>query len=844
MLALGARHPKLAILLVSLLAVMVNCFPIIFCGRSYVSPFVGGVAMVYDTWPPLPGMKPVHYTRAEPPFVGNHGSDTEATLIGTVPEGFIESRSLLNHGEIPLWNRYGHAGYTLIGQAISMLGDPLQAIVILGRGSAAAWDIKFLLAKFLFCAGFGLLVLRLLGSGGLSLLYAALGAYCGAFFFIYNHPVFFVFAYAPWILLSALQWLGPPSPHRAWWGLTWLLANFACFNAGHVEVAVDFIGGLNLAALIWRLTLSRNVSDVARVLGRLVAGTILFLGLTAPVWLTFLATLPGSYSIHSKVHVLQLSIWLLPGAFDDLFYQVVRSRLGLESAFAPGSSLLVLAGCILSVLQWRRLKGERFVWINAAAILLWGGCVFGWVPAFVLGRIPLLNRVGHVYTDFSYLLVIHLTLQSAFGFKALAGRTDFKPAALDCLWTALVIAAMIALFYFRFNLFPQHAFPSDYLGGNGSPAYSAAMTPQPFPWDYFGCAAAGAVGAPLLFLFLKNRNHALSAAGWAGILVLAFIPQLRFGLYPDGNSRTLLLPGSRPVLNAPSQAIGKIKTDTTAPFRIVGLDWNFHGDYAAVYGLEDIGSCAPLSNKAYIALLTGFPGMKRSSSWMVQVQSPAQAHPLLNLLNVKYVLADSSSHVHAPPGFRVADRGDFLVYENLQAWPRAFFSDKVLSIASNGQFMRYLSTNAIQPWIALTPQEIKALPALQTLEATKEPVVSAATHYHLLPNSTAFDIHAPSAGVVCLTEGQAPDFTATANGKPEKVLTVNRAFKGIFLGKAGDYHIRFTYRPAHWKLACILFWISGLLALAWAARESFRKKGPIPTLASILILVKKRLHVN
>jgi len=59
-----------------------------------------------------------------------------------VPVGFIESRSLLEQHELPLWNRYSHAGDTLIGQAISMLGDPLQWIVILGQGSAGAWDFS------------------------------------------------------------------------------------------------------------------------------------------------------------------------------------------------------------------------------------------------------------------------------------------------------------------------------------------------------------------------------------------------------------------------------------------------------------------------------------------------------------------------------------------------------------------------------------------------------------------------------------------------------------------------------------------------------------------------------
>ena len=241
-------------------------------------------------------------------------------MLWGVPVGFIESRSLLENGEVPLWNRYSHAGDTLIGQAISMLGDPLQLIVILGRGSAGAWDVKFVVAKFLFCAGFGLLILRLLGIRPLSLIYAALAAYCGAFFYINNHPVFFVFCYAPWILLSALAWLDLRSGRNVCWGVVWLLANFACFNAGHVEAAVVLIGGLNLAAIAHALAGHRKTADVAKVIGRMSIGTIFFLGLTAPMWMSFLAALDGAYSVHSEVRVTQLPLVALPGAFDDLFF--------------------------------------------------------------------------------------------------------------------------------------------------------------------------------------------------------------------------------------------------------------------------------------------------------------------------------------------------------------------------------------------------------------------------------------------------------------------------------------------------------------------------------------------
>ena len=767
-----ARHPVLSIVLVAALAVIINNYPIIFCGRSYVSPSAR-LPMLHDGGPTFLGL----HTLAG----YDHGSDSAAVLLWGVPAGFIESRALLEHGELPLWNRYSHAGDTFIGQAVSMLGDPLQLIVIFGRGSALAWDIKYLVSKFIFCVGFGMLVLRLLRNQLLSLLFTALAAYCGAFFFIYNHPVFFVFSYAPWILLSALNFLDLQSTQSLRWGLVWLVANFSCFNAGHVEPAVSLIGGLNLAAVAYWLMHRGNLADAVKILTRMAVVTLLFFGLTAPVWMSFLVSFPGSYGKHSQIEVTQLPPAAFLGAFDDVFYRLPLTSDWFEAP-APGTSLLIAVGSLFSAFRWRQLKSDRFFIINSCAILLWSACIFKIIPGWILSIVPLLNRVGHIYMDFSYLLVFHLTIQCAYGFKSLAQEANLRRAAVDLLWVALILAIIALMFCFE-------------------------ISHSPVPWNYFACVAAAAFAAPLLYLFMKIRQGHISAFWWVAILVLGFIPNFRFGLYDRGNERTLMLPGQRIVLNEPSESIDRIKADPSGPFRVVGLQRNLFGDYAAVYGLEDIRSCAPLSNAEFMNLLQNFPGMKVTTVWITRVLDPWAAQPLLNLLNVKYLLCSTlvPEKMFESSPYHIAGRSDFMVLENPDAWPRAFFSDKIIPLSSPEEFVRFLAANGKQPFVALTPEEIAKQPDLSQLQTGKGTIVPARS-YQLGANSTAFDVHATSAGVVCLTEGQARDFVATANGVAKPVLTVNRAFKGIFLEGPGDYYIEFTYRPRHWQLACTLFW--------------------------------------
>jgi hypothetical protein len=175
----------------------------------------------------------------------------------------------------------------------------------------------------------------------------------------------------------------------------------------------------------------------------------------------------------------------------------------------------------------------------------------------------------------------------------------------------------------------------------------------------------------------------------------------------------------------------------------------------------------------------------------------------------------------------VADH-DLGVIENLEVWPRAFFCDKVTTASSTEEFIRQLSENRDKPFVAMTPEEVAEHLDVKPLQTVSKAKVIPATNYGLLANSTSFDIHVPSAGIVCLTECQAADFDATANGLPEPVFTVNRAFKGLYLERPGDYHIEFEYRPRHWRLSSALFWIACLGAAAIVVGDAVSKHAAKP----------------
>src|SRR5882672_8903484 len=145
-------HPGPAIVGAALLAVVVSCYPVVFFGKSFVSPnFSDGTFLLYENFPTLPGYDDRSTENAK-------GADVGAIMWQQMPYAVVESRALFQDLELPLWNRYNASGVTLLGQGQSMFGDPLHVFVILTGGASWAWDIKYLVAKLLFTVGSGLTV--------------------------------------------------------------------------------------------------------------------------------------------------------------------------------------------------------------------------------------------------------------------------------------------------------------------------------------------------------------------------------------------------------------------------------------------------------------------------------------------------------------------------------------------------------------------------------------------------------------------------------------------------------------------------------------------------------------
>jgi hypothetical protein len=145
------------------------------------------------------------------------------------------------------------------------------------------------------------------------------------------------------------------------------------------------------------------------------------------------------------------------------------------------------------------------------------------------------------------------------------------------------------------------------------------------------------------------------------------------------------------------------------------------------------------------------------------------------------------------------------LWKRTTPWPRAYFVD---STAQYGDVK--LLANFIQQ---ADGRPLAAIQTEKTVWPDKHRRVVFADNYQLTTNTTSFTIDAPGPGIVVLTEVNIPgDVHVEINGKPDQVLEVNHAFRGVKIDKPGVHRISFEYRPRLWRTS-LLLGFSGVIIL-------------------------------
>lgn len=774
------RHPRRAIVVAAALAAVASSYPVVFLGKSFVSPNYG-TTLLYPSFPTLP-------LSTEGRYEDNRGSDVGAIMWSHLPLSMIQGRALMQ-GELPVWNRDNSTGVALLGQGQSMFGDPLQLVVSLLGSPAWAWDLKYVVAKLLLASGLGLAAWRVTGHLFASVLLAVASVFTGFFLYRVNHPAFFTFCYSPWVLVAWIQLSRDPAPRRIIRAAAYLaLANAWVMMSGTVKEAYMMVLGLNGAGalvvlwngLSWRIRLAQ--------LGGAVSAGVIALLLTAPSWVTLLEQLRSAHSGYNTPHAYQIHPSFLLGLFDEIFYRPIQA---FERVSNPSANFLILGGLLYLAAAWAARPCARACTAMAVSFGISLAFAFGVVPPSWIVKIPFLGNVAHIDNCFSLVAILTGSLLSAAGYETLLrearegrgrarlGQVSLMLAILAALWIAITHTSQKSLFG------PGTAFTLHRLG--------ETLPVSRFVWVSF-------VLLPLSLVGFLWSLQAMARNGWrspwlAGLAVLAVTLLLwRHGQHaPSAFDDYVNNPTARVDFAASSPAIEFVKRESTEPARVVGTGYILTPGWNSAYGLETISGPDALGNSAYRELVQAL-GLATGDDWRIAVgRGPhVESTAVYDFLNVRWVL-QSPGQPNPLPGLTSVGQFDLDVYRSPTTWPRAFFTDRI---------ERYRSVHELADWIRNNPGMVFAaadhtaqdLPTLP--ESAGNRVVTAAARYELTPNTTRFEVNADRPGVAVLHEAFEPaNIRAFVNGEPSPVFRINHAFRGVEIPGAGRYQIRFEYWP-------------------------------------------------
>lgn len=792
LIAAAARpRPASTLMLVAAVVVSVQCHPVLFQGRSFASPNNGG-HMLYQGLPALPG-------DTDPMHTNTGSSDTGALLFQHLYYPMVQ-RDALAAGELPLWNRWSLSGEPLLGQGQSMFGDPFNFITIAADGAAWAWDLRFLIARWLLAAGLGgtvWLLTRHLGAAALTTVGAG---FLGFFTHRLVHPSNFSVCYAPLILLAWAGLQSAPTPRRlTGWLATLVGANWLVLTSGTVKEAYMLMVGLNFAGTLLLLLRPETRSRRAFVFGLAAAAGAGFVLLSAPGWVSFLSAWSHSMTGYDTPRANALPWSHVIGFFDDIFHRQTQKD---ENVLAPALNFLFLAGLLWWLVQPRAWRDARTGGALLLAALPPFALAFGLIPEAVVVKIPFVGNIIHTGNTFSCVLLSLVAVLAGLGFRDAWIRLG-EPAARRVITRAWIAGLMLLLLYF----FTARQFPK-----------------SPFFTGYVLSMTLALVALPLGLHWGRTRPGSRGALWIVLVLGLPLLGWRHAQYRATDFDRYTFVPGPRSDLHSPSPAATLIDRDRTAPSRVVGWDSVLYASYNTALRWEGVYGVDAVRSRHYHELADAL-GLERVWNWDWPNRE-SEARALVrkyDLYNVTHWIAMPVPGPHPIEGLDLIGRADLDVYRSPTAWPRAFFTDQVVGYDITGDFARLLLTGDGRPFAAVQSSDPGDRPTPPLSAPAETRVISAAHAYRLSPNATSFTIEAPAAGVAVLTETYYDeDFDVTVNGHSADYFRVNHTFKGVRLPSAGTYTITFRYWPEHFT-AALWAGLTGLIGLLLGALWLWRR---------------------
>ncbi len=715
-------------------------------------------------------LPPWEYTVPEGFRAGNHQLNDLALQIVPWAHQVREGWRSLN---VPLWNHFSGAGYPLLASAQSSALSPLR---ILGLPLSLAHALSFEAAmKVLIALTFTFLWCRRRG-------YSELASATGAVAFGFSTFVI-VWLHFPLITTACLV--------PAVFYVLDLLAErvtYARFVALSVIGAVMLFGGhpetvshtAFLAALyvLWLVFVERGSK---RVLIAILGASIVTILLAAPFLVPFAEAVTKSkryQELETRTEIAQVPYSDWPSAillFSPRFHGAMPhegwgpAHAESISGFAGILGVAAWLAVAVHVIRTRRWRSHEAFFVLAALIAV--AVIFDWP-----GIGDLFHGVFHLAANARVRLLLVLLL-------AVLTACAVDLVSRDRLSFLIGIGGASALLLVA------------YLTSNFWTAYQRDTAVLAMLPSIIVLATAAARTPQMLLLTAIIAELWIPTRDWNPVVSASW-------MYPK-----------TPML----RALDDLAKDEQQPFRIVANAATFFPNVSAVYGYEDVRAHDPMANGRYIGLLShvaGYDPTEYFARW------PDWEHPLLDYLNVRYVL--TSARGELPPRFHLRyDAADGRIFENTEVLPRFFTVPNVVIEFRDAVYAQRLKDHRDWGLTGLLDSlELESQQQHDDFFRPRPPNASVATAEIRESSPTDYRLHvrAPRWSLIVSSIPWWPGWKIERNGARVRPIRVNGAFLG-FAVPPGELDVRVWYEPWTFRLGAIVSAATFAALLAYGVRR-------------------------
>jgi hypothetical protein len=222
-------------------------------------------------------------------------------------------------------------------------------------------------------------------------------------------------------------------------------------------------------------------------------------------------------------------------------------------------------------------------------------------------------------------------------------------------------------------------------------------------------------------------------------------------------------------------------------YRVCGTGLTLYHNSGMVFGISDIRGYETIVSQRYVDLIDHVDGHYRLGIRSLFTKADS---PLLDLLNVKYVLTDQELDGR----WELAYTGSVNVYRNRDVLPRAFVVYRAEVVDSAAQSLERITDSAFDFRERVVLEDTPA-------DWTEPPEIPAAATAHIAdyePNYVRVEVGTGADGLLVLTDTYAPGWKALLDGQVTPIYVADHAFRAVVV-PAGTHHVELMYEPLSFK---------------------------------------------